>query len=111
MSQNPQLPPKAVALFKQYLLLFEECLKGSSRDCCSLIAINTRLIAVSAARNEDFDALFLSLKVMNTFLRKAINAGDVRVTKIVVNQYKNLALEIMTIVKKFYHDDRQKCLS
>ena len=88
------------ALFKQYLLLFEECLKGSSRDCCSLIAINTRLIAVSAARNEDFDALFLSLKVMNTFLRKAINAGDVRVTKIVVNQYKNLALEIMTIVKK-----------
>ncbi len=77
-------------VLRQYQMLFGEAL-SQIKDTCYLVAIDTRRIGEAAARRGDLDALDLSIKFFNTYLRATINASDVRTAYNILHQYRQLA--------------------
>jgi hypothetical protein len=60
------------------------------RDINYLIAIDTRYIGVEAAKVGDDELIQLTFRFMNSYLRAALNARDVRTAYNVLNQYRLL---------------------
>lgn len=81
-------------ILRQYQMVFGEAL-NQMRDVCYLIAINTRLAADEAAREGRHELVHLAIKFLNTYLRTAINGGDVRTAYSVVHQYRLLAQNLL----------------
>lgn len=76
-------------VMRQYLSIFNESL-ASMRDINYMIAIDTRYIGEAAVRANDSDLVALVLRFMNSYIRAALNARDVRTTYNVLNQYRKL---------------------
>ncbi len=79
-----------VKIFRQYQTLFTSSL-NRARDVCSLIALNTRRIAEHGVDGELDMLLGLTIRFFNSFLRAAINSGDLRTGYYLLNQYRLLA--------------------
>ena len=77
-------------ILRQYQMLFGEAL-GQIKDTCYLVAIDTRRLGEAAARRGDHQALDLSIKFFNTYLRATINASDIRTAYNILHQYRQLA--------------------
>jgi hypothetical protein len=78
-----------VKVFRQYLLLMMLSTM-QMRDIAYLIAINTRRIAVAAAKTNR-PLLQLSIRSYNSYLRSTINASDMRTSYYLLNQYRLVA--------------------
>jgi hypothetical protein len=76
-------------VMRQYLGIYNEAL-ASMRDINYLVAIDTRYIGEAAIAAKDPELVELVLRFMNSYLRSAINARDVRTAYNVLNQYRLL---------------------
>lgn len=76
-------------VLRQYLSIYNEAL-GAMRDINYLIAIDTRYIGEAAAKAGDQQLVHLVFRFLNSFIRAALNARDVRTTYNVLNQYRKL---------------------
>jgi hypothetical protein len=76
-------------VMRQYLGIFNEAL-AMMKDINYLIAIDTRYIGEAAAVAEDNELIQLVYRFMNSYLRAAINARDVRTAYNILNQYRLL---------------------
>lgn len=63
----------------------------SMRDTAHLVAIETREVALCAARAGDAEALRLAMRFLNTYLRQALNARDVRSAYNLMQEVRALA--------------------
>jgi len=81
-------------ILRQYQMVFGDAL-NRIRDISYLIAINTRLAAEQAVREQRQELVVLAIKFFNTYLRAAINAGDVRSAYSVIHQYRLLAQSLL----------------
>ncbi len=79
---------------RQYQTIYGEALT-KTRDLNYVIAINTREMAAEAADDGNFHLLHMCMQFYNSFLRAAINAGDVRTTYNVLNHYRRLAEQLL----------------
>lgn len=76
-------------VMRQLLGIYNEALH-SMRDINYLIAIDTRYIGEAALAAKDDELLRLTCWFMNSYLRAAINAKDVRTAYNILNQYRLL---------------------
>jgi hypothetical protein len=76
-------------VLRQYQDVFSEAL-GRMRDVNHVIAIHTRKLAHQALQQGDTQAALLAIRFMNTFLRSALNARDVRTVYHLFNEYRLL---------------------
>lgn len=76
-------------VMRQFLGIYNEALQ-SMRDINYLIAIDTRYIGEAAIAAKDAELLRLTCWFMNSYLRAAINAKDVRTAYNILNQYRLL---------------------
>jgi len=60
-------------------------------EMAHVVAIDTRYVGEAALKVGDYQVLVLTVKFMNTYLRSALNARDVRTAYNVLNQYRQLA--------------------
>jgi hypothetical protein len=60
-----------------------------------VVAIDTRYVGEAALAGSDREVLVLTIKFMNTYLRSALNARDVRTAYNVLNQYRQLAESLL----------------
>jgi hypothetical protein len=60
-------------------------------EMAHVVAIDTRYVGEAALAASDREVLALTVKFMNTYLRAALNARDVRTAYNVLNQYRQLA--------------------
>lgn len=74
---------------RQLLGIYSEAL-STMPDINHLIAIDTRYIAEAALEHGDDEALQLTLRYMNSYLRATLNARNVRTAYNVLNQYRRL---------------------
>ncbi len=81
-------------ILRQYQSIYTEAL-GSMRHLNYVVAINTRLIAVRALKTGNMEALALSVKFFNTYLRATLNNNDVRTAYTILNQYRLVAEEAL----------------
>ena len=81
-------------ILRQYQMVFGDAL-NRIRDISYLIAINTRLSAEEAAHAGRDELVQLAIKFFNTYLRAAINGGDVRTAYSVIHQYRLLAQNLL----------------
>lgn len=88
-------------VLRQYQMVYAEAL-NHMRDIAYVIAINTRLLAEEAARQNQTELLHLCMKFFNTYLRAAINAKDVRTAYNVFNQYRLLAEALLSYKRGAY---------
>lgn len=72
---------------RQCLGIYNEALSGM-RDMTYLVAINTRYIGAAAVGAGDTELMRLVYRFMNSYLRSALNAKDVRTAYNVLNQYR-----------------------
>ncbi|HZL21042.1 MAG TPA: DUF2254 family protein [Polyangia bacterium] len=63
----------------------------SMPEMAHVVAIDTRYVAEAALAASNREVLALTVKFMNTYLRAALNARDVRTAYNVLNQYRQLA--------------------
>lgn len=108
-------------ILRQYQSIYTEAL-GSMRHIDYVVAINTRLIAEQALRTGNTEALDLSIKFFNTYLRATLNNNDVRTAYTILNQYRlmaesvlqadngDTALRIVSHLKYYAHLSYQKKL-
>lgn len=82
-----------VKILRQYQTLFSHSL-NDARDICNLIALNTTELALYGLR-ERSDLLHLSLRFLNSFMRAAINAKDLRTAYHLMNHYREVAQCLM----------------
>jgi hypothetical protein len=87
-------------VMRQYLGIFNEAL-GTMRDINYLVAIDTRYIGEAAALARDQELVALVLRFMNSYMRSALNARDVRTAYNVLNQYRLL---IEGMIKQGLHE-------
>jgi predicted membrane protein DUF2254 len=64
-------------------------------EMAHVVAIDTRYVGEAALAAADREVLVLTVKFMNTFLRAALNARDVRTAYNVLNQYRQLAESLL----------------
>jgi hypothetical protein len=64
-------------------------------EMAHVVAIDTRYVGEAALAAGDREVLMLTVKFMNTFLRAALNARDVRTAYNVLNQYRQLAESLL----------------
>lgn len=76
-------------VMRQYLSIYNEALR-SIRDINYVVAIDTRYIGEAAARTGDARLIELAYRFMNSYIRAALNARDVRTAYNVLNQYRML---------------------
>lgn len=74
-------------VMRQLMGIFNEAL-GGMRDITYLVAINTRYIGEAAAQVDDQELVRLVLRFMNSYIRSALNARDVRTAYNILNQYR-----------------------
>jgi len=70
--------------------VFVEALKAMP-EMAHVVAIETRYVGEAALEARDEHVFALAVKFMNTYLRAALNARDVRCAYNVLNQYRQLA--------------------
>jgi len=109
-------------VLRQYQSIYTEAL-GTMRDINYVIAINTRLLAERALERRAPEALQLTIKFFNTFLRATLNQNDVRTAYTILNQYRIMAevvllagegataLAIANHIKYYGHVSYQKRLA
>ena len=83
---------------RQYQSIYTEAL-GSMRNINYVLAINTRIIAERALATGNTEALELTLKFFNTYMRATLNQNDVRTAYTILNQYRLLAEAIVRAKK------------
>jgi hypothetical protein len=76
-------------VMRQYLGIYNEALV-TMRDINYLVAIDTRYIGEAAAVAKDAELIQLVYRFMNSYLRAALNARDVRTAYNILNQYRLL---------------------
>jgi len=76
-------------VMRQYLGIYNEAL-AIMRDINYLVAIDTRYIGEAAAAAKDSELIQLVYRFMNSYLRSALNARDVRTAYNILNQYRLL---------------------
>lgn len=76
-------------VMRQYLGIYNEALV-TMRDINYLVAIDTRYIGEAAAAAQDSELVQLVYRFMNSYLRAALNARDVRTAYNILNQYRLL---------------------
>jgi hypothetical protein len=76
-------------VMRQYLGIYNEAL-ATMRDINYLVAIDTRYIGEAAAAVKDHELIQLVYRFMNSYLRAALNARDVRTAYNILNQYRLL---------------------
>ncbi|HLU67778.1 MAG TPA: DUF2254 family protein [Kofleriaceae bacterium] len=81
-------------VLRQYQSIYTEAL-GTMRDINYVIAINTRHLAERALELDEREALQLSIKFFNTYLRATLNQGDVRTAYTILNQYRMMAEAVL----------------
>jgi len=64
-------------------------------EMAHVVAIDTRYVGEAALAASDREVLMLTVKFMNTYLRAALNARDVRTAYNVLNQYRQLAESLL----------------
>jgi hypothetical protein len=64
-------------------------------EMAHVVAIDTRYVGEAALAAADREVLGLTVKFMNTYLRAALNARDVRTAYNVLNQYRQLAESLL----------------
>ena len=64
-------------------------------EMAHVVAIDTRYVGEAALAAGDREVLELTVKFMNTYLRAALNARDVRTAYNVLNQYRQLAESLL----------------
>jgi hypothetical protein len=64
-------------------------------EMAHVVAIDTRYVGEAALAANDREVLTLTVKFMNTYLRAALNARDVRTAYNVLNQYRQLAESLL----------------
>jgi hypothetical protein len=74
-------------ILRQCLGIYNEALFGM-RDMTYLVAINTRYMGEAAVRADDGEVIRLVYRFMNSYMRSALNAKDVRTAYNVLNQYR-----------------------
>jgi hypothetical protein len=79
---------------RQFREVFTEALKNMP-EMAHVVAIETRYVGEAALGARDRQVLALTVKFMNTYLRAALNARDVRNAYNVLNQYRQLAEAMM----------------
>lgn len=80
------------------LMEFEHILKralGPMDELVTQLASSSRAIGLQAARKHDEEALALTIRFFNTYLRHALNARNVRASYNILYQYRLLAEDIM----------------
>jgi len=88
-------------VLRQYQMIYGEAL-NRMRDLNYVIAINSRAMAVDAAKAGNLELLHTVLKFYNSFVRAAINAKDVRTAYNVLNHYRLLAQELLDFKDGMY---------
>ncbi len=73
---------------------FAESLKHMP-EMAHVVAIETRYIGEAALEARDRDALSVTLKYFNTYVRATLNGRDVRAAYNILNQYRQLAERVM----------------
>lgn len=81
-------------VLRQYQSIYTEAL-GTMRDINYVIAINTRQMAERAIEQRAPEALLLTIKFFNTFMRATLNEGDVRTAYTILNQYRIMAESVL----------------
>ena len=81
---------------RQIREVFGEALK-TLPEMTHVIAIDTRYVGEAALDSRDRQVLALTIKFMNTYLRTALNARDVRTSYNVLHQYRQLAEAMMRV--------------
>jgi hypothetical protein len=79
---------------RQFLGIYNEAL-APMPDINHLIAIDTRYIGEAAADAADEQAMLLTFRYMNSYLRATLNAKNVRTAYNVLNQYRQLVEAMM----------------
>jgi hypothetical protein len=79
---------------RQFREVFSEALK-TMPEMAHVVAIETRYVGEAALAAGERDVLGMAIKFMNTFLRAALNARDVRSAYNVLNQYRQLGEAMM----------------
>ncbi|WP_395646554.1 DUF2254 family protein [Terricaulis sp.] len=82
-------------VMRQYLSIYNDALT-TMRDINYVIAIDTRYIGEAAAKTNDVELVSLVFRFLNSYIRSALNAKDVRTTYNVLNQYRML-VEAMVV--------------
>lgn len=77
-------------ILRQYQAVFVESV-NRMRDINHLIAIQTRRIALFAMDRNDRHATNLCMRFLNTYMRHALNAKDVRTAYNLLNEYRAMA--------------------
>lgn len=77
-------------VLRQFQLIYNEAL-GEMPDINHLISINTRYLGQAALYANDEEALALTIKFFNTYMRSTLNTSRVRTAYNVLNQYRQLA--------------------
>lgn len=77
-------------ILRQYQAVFVESV-NKMRDINHLLAIQTRRIALFAMNRGDMNATRLCMRFMNTYMRHALNAMDVRTAYNLLNEYRAMA--------------------
>lgn len=80
-------------IFKQYQSTMVLCV-GEMRELANLIGICTRRIAVEFGSN-DPALMELSIRAMNSYLRIAINARELRTSYYLLSQYRMIAEQLL----------------
>jgi Predicted membrane protein (DUF2254) len=83
-------------VMRQYLGIYNEAL-ATMRDINYLVAIDTRYIGEAAAAAKDAELLQLVYRFMNSYLRAALNARDVRTAYNILNQYRLLVESMLRL--------------
>ena len=81
---------------RQIREVFGEALK-TLPEMTHVVAIDTRYIGEAAIDSRDREVLGLTIKFMNTYLRAALNARDVRTCYNVLHQYRQLAEALLRV--------------
>jgi len=81
-------------VLRQYLGIYNEALSAMP-DVNYVIAIDTRYVGEMAGSRRDSELIMLVLRFMNSYLRAAINARNVRTAYNVLNQYRLLVLTLL----------------
>ena len=77
-------------VLRQYQSVFGEAV-NKLRDVNHLAAILTRRMAAAAMEIGDLESVAISVRFLNTFMRAAVNARDVRTAYNLLNEYRELA--------------------
>lgn len=81
-------------VLRQYQTVFGEAL-NKMRDVNHFVAIQTRRLARYGLEQEDRHTFVLAVRFLNTYMRAAVNARDVRTAYNLLNEYRLLAEHVL----------------